>query len=63
MTTLSGRQAQVAVLNRKTVAGSDEPVEVGPRIDLIPTISADGASVHTVIQARLNLESKPAPAP
>jgi len=45
ITTLDGRQAQVKVRNEMKSATSGETYEVGPSIDIVPHISADGASV------------------
>ena len=52
--TLSGRQAQVKVVNsHMTPAG--EPYETGPVLDLVPTVAADGRSVDMRVSAQMRL--------
>jgi hypothetical protein len=51
---LSGRQAQVKVVNsHMTPAG--EPYETGPMLDLVPTVAADGRSVDMRVSAQMRL--------
>lgn len=57
--TVDGRQAQVKVVDVKT-APSGETYEVGPSIDIVPKISADGTSVDLNVTAQLRLPSNPA---
>lgn len=59
VTTLSGRQAQVKVVDVKT-APSGEKYEVGPSIDMVPQISADRRSVDLTVSAQLKIPSTPA---
>lgn len=47
--TLNGRQAQVASVETIDVQGTK--IEVGPSIDFLPQISADGSSVSVEVQA------------
>jgi len=51
--TLDGRQAQVKVSNEIKTAASGESYEIGPSIDIVPRISADGASVDLSVSAQL----------
>jgi hypothetical protein len=52
--TLSGRQAQVKVVNsHMTPAG--EPFETGPMLDLVPTVASDGRSVDMRVSAQVRL--------
>jgi len=54
VTTISGRQAQVAVVEMFT-GPSGEQFSTGPMVDITPTISPDNLSVELAIDARLNL--------
>ena len=57
VTTLDRRQAQIKVVDvMKTPSG--EEYEVGPSVDVVPTISPDGDSVDLTVLARLNLRWK-----
>jgi len=53
ITTLDGRQAQVKVSNEIKTAASGESYEIGPSIDIVPRISADGASIDLTVNAQL----------
>jgi hypothetical protein len=53
-----GRQAQVKVVDIRTLA-PNQTVEVGPIVDLIPHLSADGSGVDLTVGAGLNLLSEP----
>jgi hypothetical protein len=58
VTTLSGRQAQIAVTESFT--GPDgKNYSTGPVIDLIPTISPDGQSVALSVELKLNVRRLP----
>ncbi len=59
VTTLDGRQAQVKVVDLLPVGGVS--YEVGPSIDIVPNISADGTLVDLSVSAQLRLRSKPRP--
>lgn len=50
VTTMSGRQARVSVAESHTTAAG--PVELGPKMDLLPTVSEDG-QIRIAIQASL----------
>jgi len=53
VTTLSGRQAQIQVVDlHQTPSG--EKYTTGPVLDIIPTINPDGESVHLVLASHLN---------
>ncbi|MGD1083328.1 MAG: sigma-70 family RNA polymerase sigma factor [Verrucomicrobiota bacterium] len=54
--TLLGRQAQVAVQDSEMIAGKNQLL--GPSVDFLPTLSADGKSVDLVVIARYSI---PAP--
>jgi len=56
VTTVSGRQAQIQGVDLKT-GPSGEKYSVGPVVDFMPTISADGKSVDLEIVANLNYPS------
>jgi type II secretory pathway component GspD/PulD (secretin) len=53
--TLAGRQAVVAVTEVQTIAGKKETL--GPSIDLLPSISADGVSVDLDAKVRMAVAS------
>ena len=53
-----GREAQVKVVEAKTTA-SGENYETGPTINIVPTISADRASVDLSVSARLQYPAAP----
>ena len=54
LSTLSGRQAQIKVVNsHMTPAG--EPFETGPILDLVPTVASDGRSVDMRVSAQVRL--------
>jgi Flp pilus assembly secretin CpaC len=54
LSTLSGRQAQIKVVNvHMTPAG--ESFETGPILDLVPTVAADGRSVDMRLSAQMRL--------
>ncbi|MDB6026903.1 MAG: hypothetical protein JWM68_3126 [Verrucomicrobiales bacterium] len=55
VSTVNGRQAQVSVLQQVEIDG--EKVLLGPALDFIPTIAADGASVSLGIQAAITTAS------
>ncbi len=55
VSTGDGRQAQVQVVDYKTVPGAANPVPIGPTFNLVPRLSADGASVDLSLTAELNL--------
>ena len=57
--TADGRQAQVSVVDVKT-SPSGEKYEVGPSIDLVPTISSDRKSVELTVSAQLKIPTTPA---
>jgi len=59
LTTVSGRQAQVQVVNVHRTPSGEEYL-TGPVIDLIPTISPDGQSVQMDVAAQLHY---PVPSP
>jgi len=54
VTTASGRQAQVSVVDVRTLP-SGETYHTGPTVDITPTISADKQNVELVVNAQLNL--------
>jgi len=56
ITTLDGRQAQLKVADVKTLP-SGEKYEVGPSVDIVPRITADGGSVDLAIAAQVRLPS------
>lgn len=53
VSTLSGRQAQIQVVDIHSMP-SGEKYSTGPVLDFIPTITPDGQSVQMVISAQLN---------
>lgn len=53
VTTLSGRQAEIAVTESHTTS-TGEPFTTGPKINFVPTISQDGQSVRMLTIAQLN---------
>lgn len=55
ISTLNGRQAQVKVGNVRTINGVT--FEVGPSVDVVPRISADGASVELSVLAQLRIQT------
>jgi type II secretory pathway pseudopilin PulG len=55
LSTADGRQAQIQMVELKTVPGSDEQVPFGPMLDVVPRLAPDGASVDVTLQAQLNL--------
>lgn len=56
--TLDGRQAQIKVVSTKTI--NDQPYEVGPSLDVVPRVSADGRATDLTVIARIRLEGIPA---
>ncbi len=56
--TLEGRQAQINVSQTKTI--NDVQVELGPSLDVVPRVSADGRATDLSIVARIRLEASPA---
>lgn len=58
VTTLDGRQAQIKVVNTRTI--NDQPYEVGPSLDVVPRISADGRSTDLTVIARIREATTPA---
>lgn len=51
--TASGRQAQIQTVDmHATPSGENYPT--GPVLDFVPTVSADGESIHVVMTAQLN---------
>jgi len=56
VSTLDGRQAQVKTVNLRTF-GPGETHELGPVVDVVPNLSADGRSVDLTVIAQLKLES------
>ena len=52
--TLSGRQAQVKVVNSHTTP-LGESFETGPVLDLVPTVAADGRSVDMRVSAQVRV--------
>jgi hypothetical protein len=56
ITTLDGRQAQIKSVDVKTLP-SGEKYEVGPSVDIVPRITADGSSVDLAIAAQVRLPS------
>ena len=57
VSTGDGRQAQVKVVDLKTINGVTH--EIGPSVDITPRIAADGASVDLTISAQLRLLTTP----
>jgi hypothetical protein len=51
--TLLGRQAQVAMQDTEMIAGNNQ--QIGPSVDFLPTLSADGKSVDLVVIARYSM--------
>ena len=49
VTTLEGRQAQIQVNERVTLPESQEAVDLGPSVDLVPQISEDGQSIDLTV--------------
>jgi hypothetical protein len=58
VTTVSGRQAQLQVVDKRQMPSGKE-YWTGPTIDIIPTISPDGQSVQMAIAAQLNYLVQP----
>ena len=58
VSTLDGRQAQIKTVNLRTF-GPGETHELGPVVDVVPYLSADGRSVNLTVIAQLKLESTP----
>ena len=56
--TLEGRQAQINLIQSKTI--NDQSYEVGPSLDVVPRVSADGRTTDLSIVARIRLEGSPA---
>ena len=57
ITTLSGRQAQIKVVDiLKTASGKE--YEVGPIVDVVPSVSPNGDFVDMTVLAQLNRRSK-----
>jgi hypothetical protein len=56
VSTLDGRQAQIKTVNLRTF-GPGEIHELGPVVDVVPYLSADGRSVDLTVIAQLKLES------
>jgi predicted RecA/RadA family phage recombinase len=53
VTTLSGRQAQVSLTaDHQTASG--QHYQVGPTVDIIPTVAADGKTVELVVSAQFS---------
>jgi type II secretory pathway component GspD/PulD (secretin) len=53
VTTLSGRQVQIQLVQNRRL-DSGEFVPVGPTMDIMPAISADGGSVDLTLVAALS---------
>lgn len=58
VTTLEGRQVQINVSNTKTI--NDQSYEVGPSLDVVPRVSADGRSTDLTVIARIREATTPA---
>ena len=58
VSTLEGRQAQINVSQTKTI--NDVQFELGPSLDVVPRVSADGRATDLSIVARIRLEASPA---
>lgn len=57
VTTMDGRQARIEVTRSLTVDGTD--YSVGPSLDIIPKISADGASLEMTVIAKIRQATNP----
>ncbi len=55
VTTLTGRQAQVSVLQEKTI--NNETYVLGPAVDVLPTVSSDGKFIKVVIKTSITRET------
>jgi len=58
VTTLDGRQAQINVSQTKTI--NDQSYEVGPSLDVVPRVSADGRQTDLTVTARIREATAPA---
>jgi hypothetical protein len=56
VTTLLGRQAHVAVQENQMIAGRNQAL--GPSLDVMPTLSADGGAVDIDIKAEYTVAVK-----
>ena len=54
VSTLSGRPAQVKITNTQTTSAG-ESFEMGPMLDLVPTVAADGKSIDMRVSAQMRL--------
>jgi hypothetical protein len=54
VTVVSGRPARVSIRNSMT-APDGTVIELGPSMDLVPTLAADGSSVNLAVDAKLTL--------
>ena len=59
--TTDGMQASVVVGEERTVPGSDQPVQMGPSVDILPRLSLDLSTVDLSIKARLTTLNEQTP--
>jgi len=55
--TADGRQAQIKVVSTKTIG--NVPYDIGPSLDVVPRVSADGRTTDLTVVARLKTETNP----
>ena len=58
ITTLEGRQAQINLIQSKTI--NDQSYEVGPSLDVVPRVSGDGRQTDLTVIARIKELTAPA---
>ncbi len=57
VTTMSGRQAQIQILNAVTLDGVQH--QVGPSLDVIPYVGADGKAIEMTVIAKIRQATNP----
>jgi hypothetical protein len=55
LSVFSGREGRVSISNHMTVPGTSTVLELGPTIEFIPKLGADGSTVELAVDAKLTL--------
>jgi hypothetical protein len=63
LSVFSGREGRISVSNHMTVPGTSTVLELGPTIEFIPTLGADGSTVELAVDAKLTLPNNLPQAP
>jgi hypothetical protein len=58
ISTANGRQAQIKASNNRTIGGVT--FEIGPSVDVVPTVAADGSSLDMTVIAQIRHPRKTA---